>query len=109
MKLIYTSRTEGFESDGLYRNPSYFQGPEKGVSSVLVEGEWPEIVDAYEALDIPVEELWEEAPQPYTDQDDRGDGLMRPGSQAAPIQAPPTAKPQRGRRPSTAGAGTAEE
>ncbi|WP_374419429.1 hypothetical protein [Chromobacterium sp.] len=80
MNLIYTSRTEGFDADGVYRHPRYFQGPEKGVASVLVEGDWPEIVAAYQALEVPVEVL----------------------------EATPAAKAQRGRRLAAAGAGRPE-
>lgn len=108
MNLIYTCRTEGFEPDGLYRNPRFFQGPEKGVSSVSVEGEWPEIVEAYEALDIPVEELPEAAAQ-HSDRDGQVNERPATGLQAAPELMPPAAKPQRGRRPSAAGAGRAGE
>ncbi|OQS32987.1 hypothetical protein [Chromobacterium haemolyticum] len=107
MNLIYTSRTEGFEPGGLYRNPRFFQGPEKGVSSVLVEGDWPEIVEAYRAFEVPVELLPEVAAQ-HSDQDGPANERPAAGLQAAPGLATPAAKAQRGRRPAAAGVGTTE-
>lgn len=55
MKIIYTTRTKDFERGKNYRNPQFFDGrPERGVESVVVEGDWPEVVESYEAAGIEV-------------------------------------------------------
>ncbi|MCG7598877.1 hypothetical protein MHM84_03700 [Halomonas sp. McH1-25] len=54
MELIYSTRASGFEAGKRYRNPDYFDRPERGVDSVVVEGDYPRIVEAYEALNVPV-------------------------------------------------------
>lgn len=55
MKLIYTTKTTGFEPQNHYRNPLYFDRPEKQATTVVIEGDFPEIVSAYQALGIEVE------------------------------------------------------
>ena len=53
MEIIYTTRTTGFERGKSYRNPAFFDGkPERGATSVVVEGDWPEIAKAYDAVGI---------------------------------------------------------
>lgn len=109
MNLIYTSRTEGFEQDGLYRNPLYFQGPEEVASSVLVEGDWPEIVDAYESLDIPVEVLPEATALWPSDQSSPANAPLLPGILAARAQAAPATQTQKGKRQAAASSGKPQE
>lgn len=48
MELIYTTQRDGFEQGRTYRNPRHFDQAEPGVDSVLVIGDWPKVVDAYE-------------------------------------------------------------
>lgn len=54
MKLIYTTRTKGFEPGKKYRNPRFFAGPEKGTAAVIIEGNWPEVEKAYKAIEADV-------------------------------------------------------
>lgn len=62
--LVYTRRTSGFEKGSHYRHPAYFDGkPEEGVEKVTVEGEYPRIVEAYQAAGV---EVTDERPKPKT-------------------------------------------
>ncbi|MBK5541512.1 hypothetical protein JFV28_20410 [Pseudomonas sp. TH05] len=54
MELTYSNQLDGFDPEKRYRNPEHFDKPEAGVTSVLVIGDWPSVVDAYEALGIDV-------------------------------------------------------
>jgi len=57
MRILYTTQAAIFLPEGepvAVRNPIYFRGPESGVKEVAVMGEYPEIVAAYEALEVPV-------------------------------------------------------
>lgn len=108
MNLIYTCRSEGFEPGGHYRNPRYFQGPEKGVASVLVEGDWPEVVEAYQALEIPVEVLQEEEPGQAA-QENSAQPSWLPSIPPDLKQATPGVKAQRGKRLSAASSGKPQD
>lgn len=50
MELIYTAQKSGFEPDKRYRNPEHFDRAESGVKKVVVVGEWPKVVAAYEEV-----------------------------------------------------------
>ncbi|MEN4946644.1 MULTISPECIES: hypothetical protein [Pseudomonas] len=54
MELTYSNQLSGFDPEKRYRNPEHFDKPEAGVTSVLVVGHWPSVVDAYEAAGIDV-------------------------------------------------------
>lgn len=54
MELTYSNQLQGFDPDKRYRNPEHFDKPEAGVTSVLVMGNWPSVVVAYEAASIEV-------------------------------------------------------
>jgi len=54
MKLTYSNQLDGFDPDERYRNPGHFDKPEAGVTSVLVIGDWPMVVDAYESVGVDV-------------------------------------------------------
>lgn len=57
MKILYTTQAALAMPEGAavaVRNPIYFRGPESGAEEVAVMGNFPEIVAAYEALDVPV-------------------------------------------------------
>lgn len=54
MELTYSNQLSGFDPGKRYRNPEHFDKPEAGVTSVLVIGDWPSVVDAYEAAGIDV-------------------------------------------------------
>ncbi len=54
MELIYSTQSSGFDPDRRYRNPEHFDRPEAGVTGVVVVGDWPKVVDAYEHAGIEV-------------------------------------------------------
>ncbi|WP_321837835.1 hypothetical protein [Pseudomonas kulmbachensis] len=57
MELIYSAQKSGFDPQKRYRNPEHFDRPETGVTGVIVVGEWPKVVDAYESVGVEVVEL----------------------------------------------------
>lgn len=54
MELTYSNQLDGFDPEKRYRNPEHFDKPEAGVTSVVVVGSWPCVVDAYENVGIDV-------------------------------------------------------
>ncbi|SEM50326.1 hypothetical protein SAMN04487857_102328 [Pseudomonas sp. ok272] len=54
MELIYSTQSSGFDPDKRYRNPEHFDRPEAGVTGVVVVGEWPKVVEAYENVGVEV-------------------------------------------------------
>ncbi|WP_032883454.1 hypothetical protein [Pseudomonas fluorescens] len=54
MELTYSNQLNDFDPEKRYRNPEHFDKPEAGVTRVLVIGDWPNVVDAYEAAGIDV-------------------------------------------------------
>ena len=54
MELTYSNQLQGFDPDKRYRTPEHFDKPEAGVTSVLVIGDWPNVVSAYEDADVDV-------------------------------------------------------
>ncbi|QZP18743.1 hypothetical protein [Pseudomonas sp. DR208] len=62
MELIYTNQLEGFEPEKRYRTASLFRGIERGATAVVVVGDHPDIVAAYEAAGIAVSVA--EVPEP---------------------------------------------
>ncbi|MFQ6346030.1 hypothetical protein ACQRBV_22625 [Pseudomonas sp. R11F] len=54
MELTYSNQLNGFDPERRYRNPEHFDKPEAGVTSVLVIGDWPSVVNAYEAAGVDV-------------------------------------------------------
>lgn len=55
MELIYTNQLENFDPDKRYRVASLFRSVERDVTSVVVVGDYPEIVTAYEDAGVDVE------------------------------------------------------
>jgi hypothetical protein len=62
MELIYTNQLENFDPDKRYRVPSLFRSVERDVTAVVIVGDYPEIVAAYEAANVEVSVV--EAPGP---------------------------------------------
>ncbi|MGZ9738079.1 hypothetical protein ACXX83_06495 [Pseudomonas sp. GNP012] len=54
MELIYSAQKSDFDPQKRYRNPEHFERPEAGVTCVLVVGDWPNVVDAYENVGVEV-------------------------------------------------------
>lgn len=57
MKLVYSTQNSDFDPEKRYRNPAHFDRPEAGVTHAVVIGDWPKVVDAYEALGVDVSVL----------------------------------------------------
>lgn len=76
MELIYTARLTGFDEGRYYRNPEYFVRPDPQASSVILDGEWPVVRDAYEALSIPVSALDQPVPDDHAAGSDDHDHLI---------------------------------
>lgn len=53
-RIIYSTQRRGFEPGEIYQNPRYFGGIDKDATEVVVIGDWPNVVAAYEAAKIPV-------------------------------------------------------
>jgi hypothetical protein len=54
MELIYAREGQTLKAGQTQQNPRYFAGPEDGVSSVILVGDWPEIESAYLARGVAV-------------------------------------------------------
>jgi hypothetical protein len=54
MELVYSTQNSDFDPEKRYRNPAHFDRPEAGVTHVVVIGDWPKVVDAYEKLGVEV-------------------------------------------------------
>ena len=54
MELVYSTQNSDFDPEKRYRNPAHFDRPEAGVTRAVVIGDWPKVVDAYEALGVEV-------------------------------------------------------
>lgn len=57
MELVYSTQNSDFDPEKRYRNPAHFDRPESGVTHAVVIGDWPKVVDAYEALGVGVSVL----------------------------------------------------
>jgi hypothetical protein len=57
MELVYSPQNSGFDPEKRYRNPAHFDRPEAGVTHAVVIGDWPKVVDAYEAQGVEVSVL----------------------------------------------------
>jgi hypothetical protein len=57
MELVYSNQNSDFDPEKRYRNPAHFDRPEAGVTHAVVIGDWPKVVDAYEAQGVEVSVL----------------------------------------------------
>lgn len=57
MELVYSAQNSDFDPEKRYRNPAHFDRPEAGVTHAVVIGDWPKVVDAYEAQGVEVSVL----------------------------------------------------
>lgn len=84
LHVVYSTQRSGFEAGKQYRNPKWFDGPLGHPDKVVVVGEWPEVVAAYEAIGIPVEVVPEPINAAPVDEPDRTPGEIPPPP-AAPV------------------------
>lgn len=54
IELVYSQQSTDFVQGRAYSNPRFFTTPRSGVSQVYIVGDWPNIVEAYEAIGVPV-------------------------------------------------------
>lgn len=54
--LLYTHNPEADVTQYAVRNPAYFRGVETGFARVVLDGNWPEVAEAYKAAGIEVEQ-----------------------------------------------------
>ena len=54
MELTYSNQLEGFDPEKRYRNPDLFRLIERDATKVVVVGDYPEIVAAYETVGVEV-------------------------------------------------------
>lgn len=66
MHIVYTKRITGFDNDKTYRNPAYFDKPEKA-AKVTIEGNYPKIEEAYKEAKIAVEVINQKMQEEATD------------------------------------------
>lgn len=61
MKVIYTNAKLAQPAPGgvLVRNPRFFNGPERNISEVYLNGDWPEVAAAYRKIDVAVKDITE--------------------------------------------------
>lgn len=89
MELIYTTRRSGFEPGKHYRNPRYFDRPEQAATSVVLDGDYPNIAQAYKAFNVPVHASQSETKaKPQAEPEKPAD---------EPVEAAADDKPKRGR------------
>lgn len=55
MKIIYAEKSTGINEDASFQNPKYFERADEQASSVVIYGDYPEIVAAYKDIGIDVE------------------------------------------------------
>lgn len=85
MELIYTTRLMGFEPGKNYRNPRYFDRVEQA-DSVLLDGDFPLVREAYEAVGVSVYSLGKVESRPDN---------AEPGEQIDAQGLEPLAEPKR--------------
>ena len=85
MELIYTTRLTGFEPGKQYRNPTYFDRVE-AADSVVLDGDFPAVRKAYEAVGVPVYSLGAVRTRPNDSE---------PGQLIDPQGADPIVEPKR--------------
>lgn len=56
-ELIYSQQSTDYMPGKAYANPRHFSTPREGVTKVYLVGDWPLVREAYEAIDVPVEQL----------------------------------------------------
>lgn len=54
MRITYTTQRSGFVTGENYANPRFFSTVNPAATEVVVVGDWPSVVAAYEAAGVPV-------------------------------------------------------
>lgn len=56
-EIVYANISTGFEKGRKYANPRFFLTPRPEATRVIVVGDWPKVVQAYQRIGIPVVQL----------------------------------------------------
>lgn len=56
-EIVYANISTGYEKGRAYANPRFFITPRTDVTKVIVVGDWPKVVDAYQKAGVPVVQL----------------------------------------------------
>ncbi|TGV06468.1 hypothetical protein E4695_13005 [Alcaligenaceae bacterium 429] len=92
MKILYTTKHQDIPAGLSVRNPQYFEKPEQGVKAVYVDGDYPNIVQAYQGLGVDVEVVTiGDAEQAPVDPTDMGLPALRKHLKALGIEFDPKA------------------
>lgn len=62
MRITYTTQKSGFVAGENYANPRFFSSVNPAATEVVVVGDWPAVVAAYEAAGVPVAVAGDVAP-----------------------------------------------
>lgn len=79
-EIIYANISTGYEKGRAYANPRFFISPRTDVTKVIVIGDWPRVVAAYQKAGVPVVQL--EPGQPLEEADELAP--LDPGKIAEP-------------------------
>lgn len=56
-KILYSQTGFGLKAGHQFENPRFYSGPRKGVTHVLIDGDWPQITADYAATGATIERL----------------------------------------------------
>lgn len=87
-EIVYANIRTGYEKGRRYSNPRHFISPRSEATRVIVVGDWPRVVEAYQAVGIPVIQL--EVGQPLSAADDAEPAAPINSESAAPTHDPST-------------------
>lgn len=87
-EIVYANISTGFEKGRKYANPRFFTTPRAEATRVIVVGEWPKVVEAYQKIGVPVIQLDHGQPledaehaDPLDPIDPQGDGGKQDGDE----------------------------
>ncbi len=87
-QIVYSREAVDLSDGQVFQNPRFFTGPVAGVDSVVVHGDWPDIVAAYVVSGVPVTAIVPQAP-PVAHEPAPGDfGPLAQAFAAEPAQDP---------------------
>lgn len=87
-EIVYSREVVALTEGQVFQNPRFFAGPVAGAESVVVHGDWPDIVAAYVAAGVAVTAIVPQAPA-VTHEPAPGDfGALAQAFAAEPAQDP---------------------
>lgn len=89
MEIIYSTQRTGFEKTKAYANPRFFQYVDTRCTKAIVIGDWPNVVAAYEAKGIPVQNIEYGLPLKTKQQIiEQGGALAKPIAESSIVEIP---------------------